>query len=112
MNNPKIVSGRPYDPRNPDVIQARKLNSEYIVYYCGGNSGRWKFERVSDKEILAEGQLESMLALLNHYPNSRRATWAEDMDRYTPYCFTQHAIDSENSLFKTLDKVIKKDFTK
>ncbi len=81
MSNPAMVAGRPYDPRNPDVIQARELKSDFIVYYCGGNSGRWKLERVADGAVMAEGQLEAMLSLLTIYPNSRRSTWAEDFGK-------------------------------
>lgn len=99
MTNPKIVAGLPYDPRNPNVLQARELNSEYIVYYVGNNAGRWQLERVFDGKIFGEGSLEAMLALLNLYPNSRRATWAEDMLRYKPF-FLSYEI---NALFERLD---------
>lgn len=95
MSNPAMVAGRPYDPRNPDVIQARELKSEYIVYYCGGNSRRWKLERVSDGVVMAEGQLEAMLSLLTIYPNSRRSTWAEDQLRGVFRTFTTKFPDIE-----------------
>lgn len=77
------------DPRNPSVPEARDANSDYIVYYSQTpGQSLWHMERVSDKAIMAEGSLEEMLDLLPQYPNSRRATWAEDMLRYTPLIFT------------------------
>jgi hypothetical protein len=73
------------DPRNPNVIEARKANSEYIIYYAQmPYHERWNFERVTDNEIIASGTLDAMLSLLTLYPNSRRASWAEDMQRYKP----------------------------
>lgn len=95
----RFVKNEKMDPRNPDVIQAREANSEYIVYYAQERGRkRWNFERVSDKAILASGSLEAMLALLNLYPNSRRATWAEDTLRYIPYFMTQEAVDAQKRI--------------
>lgn len=106
MNNSTIVAGRPYDPRNPDVLQARELKSEYIVYYSRyPYSSEWHLERVSDGTILAQGQLQAMLALLTLYPNSRRATWAEDMLRHVPYFLTKEATESDNRLFAILENI-------
>jgi hypothetical protein len=77
------------DPRNPSVIEAREANSEYIVYNAQERNcwSRWNFERVSDGAILASGGLQSMLALLKLFPNSRRASWAEDTLRMKPGIF-------------------------
>lgn len=89
------------DPRNPTVIEARNANSEYIVYYAQEKAKeRWNLERVSDGAVLASGCLESMLALLPLYPNSRRATWAEDMYRYTPFYLTKEANDFDIKLME------------
>lgn len=76
------------NPRNPSVIEAREANSEYIIYYSQiPKSEIWQMERVSDGEIVASGSLEAMLSLLTLFPNSRRASWAEDMQRYKPSVF-------------------------
>lgn len=75
------------DPKNPSVLEARDAGSAYIVYYSQTESAVWHFERVSDGAILHRGTLEEMLALLPQYPNSRRATWAEDMLRWKPKTF-------------------------
>lgn len=104
-----VITNEVMDPRNPDVIQAREANSEYIVYYAQERGRkRWNLERVSDKAILASGSLEAMLALLNLYPNSRRATWAEDTLRYIPYFMTQEAVDSQKRIEEAFDNLVNK----
>lgn len=104
-----VISNEVMDPRNPDVIQAREANSEYIVYYAQERGlKRWNFERVSDKAIIASGCLEAMLALLNLYPNSRRATWAEDTLRYVPYFMRQEAADDQKRIEDALSKLANK----
>lgn len=77
------------DPRNPSVLDAREANSEYIVFYSQLRpvKDEWHLERVSDGAVLHRGPLEEMLDLLPQYPNSRRATWAEDMERWIPSIF-------------------------
>lgn len=77
------------DPRNPSVLEARDANSEYIVYYSHLRPVKpeWHFERVCDGAILHRGTLDEMLALLPQYPNSRRASWAEDTLRSPPGIF-------------------------
>lgn len=97
----------PSDPiRNPSVLDARAANSEYIVYYAQEyRRERWNLERVSDGAIVASGSLQSMLALLNLYPNSRRASWAEDMSRYKPFFLSQEAVDIQKRIEYVFDKI-------
>ena len=95
------------DPRNPNVIEARTANSEYIVYYSQvAKTNQWDMERVSNKEIVACGSLEAMLSLIPLFPNSRRATWAEDMSRYKPFYLTHYAFGF-SPIDDDLDRYIK-----
>lgn len=105
----RFIENEKMDPRNPTVIEAREANSEYIVYYSQERGlHRWNFERVCDKAIIASGSLQSMLALLPLYLNSRRATWAEDTLRYTPYFLRQEAADDQKRIDDAFNKLLNK----
>lgn len=68
----------------------------YIVYYKQGSgalgqTGTWTIERTNDQQVLEEGTLEAMMALIGgpnpKYPNGRRAHLAEEMLRYRSVLF-------------------------
>jgi hypothetical protein len=88
------------DPKNPSVPFAQAFDqgcpggkAHFIVYFIQGTPEReepyWQMERTDDGEAFASGTLEAMLALVGTeaYPHSRRATWAEDMQRFRPRIF-------------------------
>lgn len=58
---------------------------DYIVFYAKQNSNEWIIERTSDKQEMARGTLDEMIALIEEpdskFPNGRRAHWSEDMLR-------------------------------
>lgn len=71
------------DLKNPSVFFARSHPSEYVIFFAPSKR-HWQLERMLDKVIVASGTLEAMLTLLPLFPNSRRASWAEDMLRFHP----------------------------
>ena len=74
---------------NFPMMVAERQVAPYIVFFAGlgpNGDGRWVVER-HDGEVVAEGSLEAMLALVPLFEGSRRATQAEDMLRFRPEIF-------------------------
>src|SRR5262245_18670173 len=99
ISPPLHVTDEPMDPRNPSVLDAREYPTDFIVYYSQSGKPEWHLERVADGAILHRGSLEEMLDLLPRYPNSRRASWAEDMLRWKPSIFREDC----SAVFEKLD---------
>jgi len=85
--------------------------ADYIVFFRQSDAKRcrnecdWVLENTETTEIVAHGSLEEMMELSKTYPNSRRATWAEDTLRYKSGIFYQDYF--MESVFSSIDDKIK-----
>ena len=82
-----------YSTRAPDCVcewLICRCPVDYVVYYAQ-KASEWVVERTTDKQEMARGTLEAMMALVEgsnpKYPNGRRAHLSEDMGRHRFYIF-------------------------